>query len=139
MVSEHDEEQRRVEVVAEHAFLETDGGEDQPDLAARQHPEPDEQLVAGRAERTDRRDDLADDRAHEEHAGDAQHVGRDELLDSTAIPIWRKNTGMNRWPTGASSRWIRSFTSLRDRARPATNAPTIGASLAASASSANPG
>ena len=54
------------------------------------------------------------------------------------IPISRKNTGMNRWPTGASSRSIRSTRVLPDSARPATNAPTIGASCAASASSANP-
>ena len=59
--------------------------------------------------------------------------------DSTlaSMPIWRKNTGMKRWPTGASSRVMRSETVLRDNDSPATNAPTIGASCAASASSAN--
>ena len=54
------------------------------------------------------------------------------------IPISRKNTGMNKCPTGASSRWIRSDAVLPESARPATKAPTIGASCAASASSAKP-
>jgi len=31
---------------------------------------------------------------------------------------------MNRWPTGASSRWIRLRLAVRPRARPATKAPT---------------
>ncbi len=55
---------------------------------------------------------------------------------SASMPICRKNTGMNRWPTGVSSRRMRSAWSLRLRAMPATNAPTMGASLAMSASSA---
>ncbi len=54
-----------------------------------------------------------------------------------SMPMPRKNTGMKRCPTGASSRSMRSFAELRDSATPATNAPTIGASFAASASSAN--
>ena len=34
---------------------------------------------------------------------------------SASMPIPRKKTGMNRWPTGASSRWMRSFAELRDK------------------------
>ena len=41
-----DEEQRGVEVVAEHTALQPDGGEDQADLATGQHAQPDERLVA---------------------------------------------------------------------------------------------
>ncbi len=57
-------------------------------------------------------------------------------LTSTLMPIARKKTGMNRCPTGVRSRSIRSRSSLRLSERPATNAPTIGASFAAFASSA---
>ena len=57
---------------------------------------------------------------------------------SASIPICRKNTGMNRCPTGVSSRRIRSAAGLRPSDTPATNAPTIGASLAALASSEMP-
>ena len=135
---EHHEQQRRVEVVAEDALVEADGGEDQPDLAAGDHAEADEPLVAGRPERADRGDELADDRHHEERTGDPA-APRDlaNFSTSTSMPIPRKNTGMKRWPTGASSRWMRSARRLPESARPATNAPTIGASFAASASSAN--
>ena len=48
---EHHEQQRRVEVLAEHVLLEADGGEDQPDLTAREHAQPDQRLVARRADR----------------------------------------------------------------------------------------
>ena len=44
---EHDEQQRGVQVAAEDALVEADGGEDQPDLAAGNHADPDEPLVAG--------------------------------------------------------------------------------------------
>ena len=66
----------------------------------------------------------------------ASTVGSKNASTLASMPIWRKNTGMNRWPTGASSRVMRSETVLRDNDSPATKAPTIGASCAASASSA---
>ena len=55
---------------------------------------------------------------------------------SASMPIWRKNTGTRRWLTGAISRRMRSAGAVRASASPATNAPTIGASLACSASTA---
>ena len=63
---QHDEQQRGVEVAAEDALVEPDGGEDQPDLAPGDHADADQPLVAGRAERPDRGDELADDRDHEQ-------------------------------------------------------------------------
>ena len=63
---EHDEQHGGVQVVAQHALLQADRGEDQPDLTARQHAETDEQLVARRADRADRRHELADDGDHEQ-------------------------------------------------------------------------
>ena len=105
---EDDEQQRGVEVVVEDAGLEADGGEDEPDLASGQHAEADEQLVAGCAEGADRRDELADDGDEQEHPCVAQHLGPPERAMSASMPICRKNTGMKRWPTGASSRRMRS-------------------------------
>ncbi len=61
---------------------------------------------------------------------------RPNCATSVWMPISRKNTGMNRWPTGVSSRWMCDAGRLRPSARPATNAPMIGASLASVASSA---
>ena len=57
---------------------------------------------------------------------------------SASMPICRKNTGMNRCPTGASSRLMRGAALTRLRAIPATKAPTIGANWAASARRAKP-
>jgi hypothetical protein len=61
---------------------------------------------------------------------------RPKAAMSASMPIWMKNTGMNRWPTGASSRRMTGAWPLRLRAMPARNAPMIGASRAASASRA---
>jgi hypothetical protein len=44
---EDHEQQRGVEVVADHPGLQAERGEDEADLAAGQHAQPDEQLVAG--------------------------------------------------------------------------------------------
>ena len=83
---EHDEQQRGVEIAAEDPLAEPDGREDQPDLAAGDHPEPDQQLVARRAERADRGQQLADDGDGEQAAGDPEHLGLDERLDPGADP-----------------------------------------------------
>ena len=74
---QHDEEQRGVEVVAEHAVLEADGGEDQADLAAGQHPEPDQQLVAAaRRWRPSGDSSFPTTATTRRIAGVAQHLGR---------------------------------------------------------------
>ena len=43
---QHHQEQRAVEVLPQDPFVEADGGEDQPDLAAGDHAQPDQPLVA---------------------------------------------------------------------------------------------
>ena len=66
---------------AEDALVEADGGEDEPDLAAGDHAEADEPLVAGGSEHADRGDELADDGHDQQRGRDAQHLGLDERLD----------------------------------------------------------
>ena len=78
---EHDEQERGIQVAAENAFSEPDGGEDQADFAPRNHPEPDEALVARRPPGADRGDQLADDGDREQGACDSQHFRFDERLD----------------------------------------------------------
>ena len=78
---QHDEQERGVEVAAEDAFAQPDGGEDQADFAPRNHPEPDERLVAWRAPGADGGDQLADDGDGEQGSCDSQHFRFDERLD----------------------------------------------------------
>ena len=56
---------------------------------------------------------------------------------SASMPICRKKTGTSRWPIGARSLRMRSAELVRASARPATNAPMIGARSARFANSAN--
>ena len=56
-------------MLVEHTGGQTDRGEDQADLAAREHPEPDQELVAGAAHRAQWRDHLADHCSDEEEPG----------------------------------------------------------------------
>ena len=62
-------------------------------------------------------------------------AGRTNCATSASMPICRKKTGTSRWVIGVSSVRTRPAAGLRASAIPATNAPTIGASLAACASS----
>ena len=78
---QHDEQERGVEVAAENALSEPDGGEDQADFAPWNHPEPDETLVARSAPCADRGDQLADDGDGEQGSCDSQHFRFDERLD----------------------------------------------------------
>ena len=59
---------RGVQVVAEDAFTEPDRREDQPDLAPREHAEPDEHPVVAGAGGPERGDELPDDGDDEEDA-----------------------------------------------------------------------
>ena len=62
---QHDQQERGVEVVAEDAVGQPDRGEDQPDLAAGEHAQADESLVAAGADGAEGRHQLA-------HDGDGQ-------------------------------------------------------------------
>ena len=62
-------------------FAEPERREDQPDLAARDHADADEQPVAGAAEQSGRGRELAEHGDHEEHRGDAEHLPVGHGLD----------------------------------------------------------
>ena len=62
-------------------LAQADGGEDQPDLTAGDHAQADQALVARRADRSERRDQLAQHGHREQRAGDAQHGRTRELTD----------------------------------------------------------
>ena len=76
-----DEQQRGVDVLAEDALAEPQGGEDQAHLAAGDHADAHQQPVARRAQHAGGRRQLADDRNDEERARHAQHVRVGELRD----------------------------------------------------------
>ena len=73
--AEHDRDERGVQVGVEHAVGEPDAGEDQADLAAGEHPEPDEEPVADAAEQAEAGGDLADDR-DDDQRGDEREQAR---------------------------------------------------------------
>ena len=55
---QHHQQQRGIQVAVENALLQPDGGEDQRDLAAGQHPKADQELVTGTPHSTERRNQL---------------------------------------------------------------------------------
>ena len=75
-----------VEVPAEDPLAEADGGEDEADLSAGDHPDADEQLVAWRADGANRREELPDDRHGEEPGRDPEHLRLEERLDASTDP-----------------------------------------------------
>ena len=90
VVREHHRDHRRVEVVVEHALGEPDAGEDQADLAAGKHPEPDDQPVAHAAEQAEAGHELADRRDRHE-AGDEQQEAR--VGERARAPRARRSAG----------------------------------------------
>ena len=71
---EHHEQERRIEVASEHALAQPDGGEDEPDLAARQHAQAHEPLVAGSPHHPERGDELAEHGDDDQETGDPEHL-----------------------------------------------------------------
>ncbi len=67
--------------MAEHTLPQAERGEDQPDLAARNHADADEQLVAGPAEHARRGHELADNCDQEQHGGDPEHLAVGERFE----------------------------------------------------------
>ena len=78
---EHDEQDRRVVALPDDRLAESDRREDQSDLAAGHHPDSYEQSVAGSTQQTGSRSQLAHDRDHEQHRGEAEHRRLRELGD----------------------------------------------------------
>ncbi len=69
---QHDEDQRPVELLVEHTLAQPDAGEDQPDFAARQHADADEQAIGPPAGCAQPRHQLPDGGHGEQRAGDQQ-------------------------------------------------------------------
>ncbi len=90
---EHHEQQRGIEVTVEDALGEADRREDQTDLAAGEHPEPDQELVARSVEQRHRRHELADHRDDGEDRGDPEHARVDEPLDLGGDPDLEEEHG----------------------------------------------
>ena len=99
VVSEHDEQQGAVQLVVEHALGEPDAGEDQADLAARDHADADEQAV-GRVPPVPYADTSLPATAMTNRIdGVEQHAGWNIAPRSALTPISTKKTGISTPPT----------------------------------------
>ena len=136
---EHDRHDRGVEVGVEHTFDEADGREDQPDLAAWQHPSPTSSRSPGPPRSPSPAAQLADDGATTSSRAVSASTARvaertDVDIDADLQEEHRDEQVADRGQLALDPLGRRGF--ARARSRP-TKAPTIGASWATSASSAN--
>ena len=87
--------------MAEHTLPQPERGEDQPDLAARNHADADEQLVAGPAEHARRGHELAEHRDKEQHRGDPEHLAVGEGFEVDVDTDLEEEHGDQQVPDGS--------------------------------------
>ena len=132
---QHDEQQRCVEIVVEHAVWSPIVAKISPTSPRGSMPRPMSTLSPGlpigaKSGETS----LPTTATARRSAASRNTLGVANALTSVSMPIWRKNTGMNRCPTGANSRRMRSAAGCGSGQVRRRTRPTIGASWAESAS-----